>query len=64
MAQTTVTPTEYAVILIDKYEKFIKNMEWHLATNASYLLQGEKECTRKRIGDFKDIIYDLKKFTL
>lgn len=47
--------------LIDKYEKYIYNLEWHINTNKP---EGESLLVLKRqVGYFKEMLADLKSLT-
>ena len=55
-----MTQAEYARFLVEKYEKYIENIEWHLKENKPYIKKEEEDFNKKRITLWKEIIDDLK----
>ena len=51
----------YIRFLIDKYQKQVDNLNWHIQTNKPQI--DERLKCMQRISDFSDIIYDLKQLT-
>jgi len=47
--------------LIDKYQKQIDNLKWHIETNKPQI--DERLKCMQRISDFSDVVYDLKQLT-